>query len=53
MNYVMEPQAIETKSMEIIAPYLRGMNLSEQAVKVYSRMIHAAGDPGENHQYSS
>lgn len=31
--------------MEIIAPYLRGMNLSKQAVKVYSRMIHAAGDP--------
>ena len=45
MNYIMEPQAIETKSMEIIGAYLTGMNLNEQAVKVYSRIIHASGDP--------
>ena len=30
--------------MEIIAPYLKGLNLTEAETKVYSRMIHAAGD---------
>ncbi|WP_371368795.1 Cobalt-precorrin-8 methylmutase [Sporomusa rhizae] len=45
MEYIKDPMAIETRSMEIIAPYLAGFNLDEQAVKVYSRIIHAAGDP--------
>lgn len=45
MDYIMEPQAIETKSMGIISGYLAGMKLSEQEIKVYSRIIHASGDP--------
>jgi len=45
MNYITEPMAIEERSMEIIAPYLAGMNLSPETVKVFSRIIHAAGDP--------
>lgn len=35
---------IENRSMEIIAPHLQGLNLTEDQVKVYSRIIHAAGD---------
>ncbi|MCP6652248.1 precorrin-8X methylmutase, partial [Klebsiella pneumoniae] len=31
--------------MDIIESYLSGMALNEQAVKVYSRIIHASGDP--------
>ena len=45
MKYIKDPMAIETRSMEIIAPYLAKFNLDEQAIKVYSRIIHAAGDP--------
>lgn len=45
MEYIKDPMSIETRSMEIIAPYLAGFNLDEQAIKVYSRIIHAAGDP--------
>jgi precorrin-8X/cobalt-precorrin-8 methylmutase len=45
MEYIKDPMAIETRSMEIIAPYLAKFNLDEQAIKVYSRIIHAAGDP--------
>ncbi|HWR08934.1 precorrin-8X methylmutase [Sporomusa sp.] len=45
MEYIKDPMAIETRSMEIIAPYLAGLHLDEQAVKVFSRIIHAAGDP--------
>ncbi|BBB89396.1 MAG TPA: precorrin-8X methylmutase [Methylomusa anaerophila] len=45
MNYISDPQAIETRSMEIIAAHLAGLKLTDQAVKVYSRIIHAAGDP--------
>ena len=44
MDFIRQPMEIETRSMEIIAPYLEGMNLDEKAVKVYSRIIHAAGD---------
>ena len=35
---------IEKRSMEIIAPYLKDLHLSNDEIKVYSRMIHAAGD---------
>ena len=35
---------IENRSMEIIAPYLKDLNLTPEEVKVYSRIIHAAGD---------
>ncbi|WP_371371364.1 precorrin-8X methylmutase [Sporomusa aerivorans] len=45
MEYIKDPMAIETRSMEIIAPHLAKFNLDEQEVKVYSRIIHAAGDP--------
>lgn len=45
MLYIKDPMAIETRSMEIIAPYLADFHLDEQATKVYSRIIHAAGDP--------
>ena len=45
MEYITAPMAIEERSMEIIAPYLANLNLSPEAVKVFSRIIHAAGDP--------
>ena len=45
MEYIKDPMAIENRSMEIIAPYLDSLHLDEQAIKVYSRIIHAAGDP--------
>jgi precorrin-8X/cobalt-precorrin-8 methylmutase len=45
MQYITDPMQIETRSMEIIAPYLDGFKLSPEEVKVYSRIIHAAGDP--------
>ena len=44
MNYIKQPMEIENRSMEIIAPYLKDLHLNEEEVKVYSRMIHAAGD---------
>jgi precorrin-8X/cobalt-precorrin-8 methylmutase len=44
MDFIKNPQAIEKKSMELIAPYLEKFTLTPQAVKVYSRMIHASGD---------
>ena len=45
MKYITEPMAIEERSMEIIAPYLESLQLSPEATKVFSRIIHAAGDP--------
>ena len=45
MEFMTDPQGIERKSMEIIAPYVAGLSLTPEAVKVYSRMIHASGDP--------
>lgn len=45
MQYITDPMTIETRSMEIIAPYLADKSLSEQEIKVVSRIIHAAGDP--------
>ena len=44
MDFITKPMEIEHRSMEIIAPHLAGMNLSEGETKVYSRLIHAAGD---------
>ncbi|RGS74851.1 precorrin-8X methylmutase [Mitsuokella sp. AF21-1AC] len=44
MEFIKKPMAIENRSMEIIAPHLAGLHLSPEAVKVYSRIIHAAGD---------
>jgi len=45
MEFMTNPAAIEARSMEIIAPHLAELDLSPEAVKVYSRIIHAAGDP--------
>ncbi|QDR80361.1 precorrin-8X methylmutase [Sporomusa termitida] len=45
MEFIKDPLAIEKRSMEIIAPYLAGFDLDEQTTKVFSRIIHAAGDP--------
>lgn len=44
MEFIKQPMEIETRSMEIIAPYLSQLKLDEKDVKVYSRIIHAAGD---------
>ncbi|MBO4400973.1 MAG: precorrin-8X methylmutase [Selenomonadaceae bacterium] len=41
---ITKPMAIESRSMEIIAPHLAGLNLSADETKIYSRIIHAAGD---------
>jgi len=45
MQFITDPGQIEARSMEIIAPYLTKFDLSPQAVKVFSRIIHASGDP--------
>ena len=45
MNFIKDPSEIETRSMALIAPYLQGLNLDERHTKVFSRVIHAAGDP--------
>lgn len=44
MEYIKQPMEIENKSMEIIRPHLEGLELNEDEIKVYSRIIHAAGD---------
>ena len=44
MDFIKQPMEIENRSMEIIAPHLAGLNHSPEQVKVYSRLIHAAGD---------
>ena len=45
MEYITDPNAIETKSMAIIAPYLAERQLPPGELKVFSRIIHASGDP--------
>ena len=44
MNFITEPMEIENRSFEIIAPHLQNLNLSAEETKIYSRIIHAAGD---------
>lgn len=44
MEFVKNPKAIEDKSMEIIYPYVKDLNLTDDEVRVYSRTIHASGD---------
>lgn len=41
---ITQPMEIESRSFEIIFPYVRGLNLREDELKIYSRIIHAAGD---------
>ena len=45
MDFIKDPMMIEKRSMDLIAPYLQDKELSPEEVKVYSRVIHAAGDP--------
>lgn len=42
--FIKKPMEIENRSMEIIAPHLEGLNLTEDEKKIYSRIIHASGD---------
>lgn len=44
MDFITDPMEIERRSMEIIKPHLAGLELSDAETKVYSRIIHAAGD---------
>ena len=44
MEYIKKPMAIEQRSMEIIAPHLAPYHLGPVETKIYSRIIHAAGD---------
>ncbi len=44
MDFIKQPMAIESRSMEIIAPYLSSLNLNDEELKIYSRIIHATGD---------
>ena len=41
---ITKPMEIERRSMEIISPYLADLKLTADEVKIYSRIIHAAGD---------
>jgi len=45
MIFIQDPNEIEKRSMALIAPYLTGLDLEEAEIKVFSRVIHAAGDP--------
>lgn len=45
MNFLTDPRQIEDRSMAIIAPYLAGLNLPPDEHRIYSRIVHAAGDP--------
>lgn len=44
MEFIKQPNEIESRSMEIIAPHLKNLNLSEEETKIFSRIIHASGD---------
>lgn len=44
MEFIKEPMTIENRSMEIIAPFLKKLDLTDDEIKLYSRMIHASGD---------
>ena len=42
--FIKNPMEIEERSMEIIAPHLAGLDLTDDEKKIYSRIIHASGD---------
>ena len=42
--FMTKPMEIEDRSMEIIAPHLAGLALTDDERKIYSRIIHASGD---------
>ena len=41
---ITQPMEIENRSFEIIYPYIKDLNLRDDEIKIYSRIIHAAGD---------
>ncbi len=41
---ITQPMEIENRSFEIIYPYIKNLNLRDDEKKIYSRIIHAAGD---------
>lgn len=45
MIFIQDPAEIEVRSMALIAPYLEELKLDEAHTKIFSRVIHAAGDP--------
>ena len=42
--FMTNPMEIENRSMEIIAPHLEGLTLTDDEKKICSRIIHASGD---------
>ena len=45
MNFIHDQVEIERRSMEIIGVHLENRGFFEAEIKVFSRVIHAAGDP--------
>jgi precorrin-8X/cobalt-precorrin-8 methylmutase len=45
MIFIKDPAEIEERSMALIAPYLTELKLDPAHTKIFSRVIHAAGDP--------
>jgi precorrin-8X/cobalt-precorrin-8 methylmutase len=45
MEYSKNPGEIEEKSMRLIRPYIAELALTDGQAAVYSRIIHASGDP--------
>ena len=43
MDFIKKPMEIENRSMEIIAPYLQGLNLTEEQVKVETSRCLSCG----------
>ena len=44
--FIKDPTAIEDRSMEIIAPHLEGLALTDEEKIICSRIVHASGDVG-------
>ena len=44
--FIKDPMAIEDRSMEIIAPHLEGLSLTDEEKIICSRIVHASGDVG-------
>jgi len=44
LDFIKNPAQIENQSMKIISAYIDELNLSFEETKIYSRIIHAAGD---------
>ena len=44
--FMKDPMSIEKRSMEIIAPHLEGLDLTDEEKIICSRIVHASGDVG-------